>query len=94
MFLVSEKKPIQLRDKFGLCFLFRYLSNADRAHLWDSGNVASVVSFALNLVAVDSVVDVVVGALTVLCGIVQNTSIHKFDLNEANSNTLLLCQTW
>lgn len=72
----------------------RFLSNVDRAHLWDEKNVDSVISFALSVVSGDCVVDVVVGALSVLCDIVEHTSIHKFQLEDASSPVLHLCQTW
>lgn len=69
----------------------KFLANQERAHLWHSRNVTSVVNFALNCIDVDEVV--VSGALSVLCDLVEHTSIHKFNLEDSSSPVLHLCQT-
>jgi integrator complex subunit 7 len=66
----------------------RYLASADRAHLWSQANVSAVTAFALN----DAKDSVLCGALTVLCDIVQHTSIDKFRLVDSSSPVMKLCE--
>ena len=60
----------------------RFLASEDRGHLWDPSNVTSVINFAFNLLEGDGGEEevVLIGALTVLCDLVKNSSLEKFDL--------------
>lgn len=85
----------------------RYLASADRAHLWSEANVAAVIAFARKDSAAASGAGAVApakgsststgatlcGALSVLCDIVEHTSVEKLYLDSAECPVAKLCQS-
>ena len=84
----------------------RHLASADRAHLWSEGNVAAVVAFARkDSAAAASVAGsskstesaatgaTLCGALSVLCDVVEHTSVEKLYLESAECPVAKLCQS-
>lgn len=84
----------------------RYLASADRAHLWSEANVAAVIAFARkdSLAAAgagnsnvgkgsSTSTATLCGALSVLCDIVEHTSVEKLYLDSAECPVAKLCQS-
>ena len=85
----------------------RHLASADRAHLWSEANVAAVVAFARKedsaaaapgIMAGNSkstaagAAATLCGALSVLCDVVEHTSVEKLRLDSAECPVAALCQ--
>lgn len=66
----------------------RLLASKSLAHLWSESNILAVVTFALNCKNNDALE----GALSILCEVVQHTSIEKLNLKNAQVPILKLCQ--
>ena len=85
----------------------RHLASADRAHLWSEANVAAVVAFARKDSAgagagmagssksTESAAAgaTLCGALSVLCDVVEHTSVEKLYLESAECPVAKLCQS-
>ena len=84
----------------------RYLASAERAHLWSEANVAAVIAFARKDSAAPAgagdpnvakgpptSASTLCGALSVLCDIVEHTSVEKLYLDNAECPVAKLCQS-
>ena len=84
----------------------RHLASADRAHLWSEANVAAVVAFARkedsaaasgmagnSKSAAAGAAATLCGALSVLCDVVEHTSVEKLRLDSAECPVAALCQS-
>ena len=83
----------------------RHLASADRAHLWSEANVAAVVAFATKEDSAGSGImagsskstagaeATLCGALSVLCDVVEHTSVEKLRLDSAECPVAALCQS-
>ena len=77
----------------------RHLASADRAHLWSEANVAAVVAFARKEDSASATPGMagnskstLCGALSVLCDVVEHTSVEKLRLDSAECPVAALCQ--
>ena len=68
----------------------RYLTSSDHAHLWTASNVESLLAFAEKSVGEEG--EAIVGALSIFCDLVKNTSISKLQPLNADSSIIKLTQ--
>lgn len=68
----------------------RFLANEERAHLWTTSNVDSLLAFAAK--SINDETDAVIGVLSILCDLVANTSISKLEPLTCNSLIITLSQ--
>ena len=68
----------------------RYLTSSDHAHLWTVSNVESLLAFAEKSVGEEG--EAIVGALSIFCDLVKNTSISKLQPLNADSSIIKLTQ--
>ena len=68
----------------------RFLCTEDRAHLWTASNISSLLSFAEKTAENEG--EAIIGALSILCDLVRNTSISKLEPMDNNSPIIKLAQ--
>ena len=68
----------------------RFLTSQEHAHLWTASNVDSLLAFAEKSVCEEG--EAIIGALSIFCDLVKNTSINKLQPLEVNSPIIKLTQ--
>ena len=66
----------------------RFLATSERAHLWSASNVSSLMKFAEKSMNEEGF-EAVVGALSIFCDLVKNTSISKFEQPMDSSSPII-----
>ena len=88
-YLVEDPRKAVMRQTLAD---LRFLCTEERAHLWSSSaNISSLLSFAEKSAEHEGS-EAIIGALSILCDLVRNTSISKLEPMDLNSPIIKLAQ--
>ena len=87
-YLVEDPRKAVMRQTLAD---LRFLCTEERAHLWSSLNISSLLSFAEKSTEHEGN-EAIIGALSILCDLVRNTSISKLEPLDLNSPIIKLAQ--